>query len=132
MNRDMGLCYFCDESSTPNHICCNTELEVLVVTDNGEGVGFLEVEKGEGKKKDYQDKIFPREYSDLESDELSEPFSDEYDVFVETLESKKQFQKENSLKKSENKSISWKYWNLDSSKGKPSNKMLGATGYGVA
>ncbi|KAL2493189.1 dentin sialophosphoprotein-related [Abeliophyllum distichum] len=62
-------------------------------------------------------RILRREHSDLELGEFREPFPDE------TPGSKKRFERENSFKKSENKPTSSEYWNSDTSKGKPSNKI---------
>ncbi|CAI9753760.1 unnamed protein product [Fraxinus pennsylvanica] len=62
-------------------------------------------------------RILRREHSDLELGEFREPIPDE------TPGLKKQFEKENSFKNSESKPASSEYWNSDSSKGKPSNKI---------
>ncbi|XP_022843827.1 dentin sialophosphoprotein [Olea europaea var. sylvestris] len=62
-------------------------------------------------------RILRREHSELELGEFREPVPDE------TPGSKKRFERENSFKKSENKPTSSEYWNSDSGKGKPTNKI---------
>lgn len=66
--------------------------------------------------------VLRREYSDLELGELREPSHED------TPAPKKQSQRKNSFKQLENKPMDSEYWNLDSNRGKPPNKITAEFG----